>query len=108
MWYRAMMKDYPYIATDGKHWPDAYIGSELVYSLDFTSLIPEALPTMIADVTWDLPKGLKGTEAFEDNHMAHVKILAEEYGSHKVTCSVRFLEDSYAQVYNISMILKVM
>ena len=103
-----MFKDYPYVATDGKHWPDAYIGSDLVYSLDLTGIAPSAISDMSADIVWDLPKGLKGTESFEDSQVACIKILAQEYGSHKVTCSVRFLEDSYAQVHNISMILKVM
>lgn len=101
-----MYKDYPYKDIDGNHWPDAPLGSDLFYSIDYSTWIVEEGDVLVS-ATWELPSGVTGTEAHEASGQAYIKIKAEERGSHHIKCTLTTTENGYNQNKVVNMVLKV-
>lgn len=100
------MKNYPYKDIDGNHWPDAALGDELFYCIDYNTWITEENDSLVS-ITWVVPDGLEGSEAHEANGEAFIKLKTLARGSHRVEMHLRTKEFDYEQVKVVPMILKV-
>lgn len=99
-------KDFPYTAIDGNHWPDAYLGNDEYYAIDYSEWASEENDT-VTSVTWNVPEGLHGDDSHEAGGKAFIKLRADKRGSFKVVCTLTAMEDGKQQKKVIEMILKV-
>lgn len=101
-----MIKNFPYEDIDGKHWPDAAYGSAEYYSVDLYQYLSQENDSM-TEVLWEIPATLTGSDAFEDETTAYIKIAANNRGSHRITFKLKSVEAGKEQLTVIPIILKV-
>ena len=99
-------KNYPYLATDGNHFPDAALGSSQYYCINYLQWLTEEGDTLVG-VEWELPEGLTGEDAHEAAGEAFIKLTPEFRRSYRVTCKVTTQENGKEQINTVTVILKV-
>lgn len=100
------IKHYPYKDIDGNHWPDAALGDALFYAIDYSQWLTEENDELVS-IAWTVPAGLVGSDGFEANGQANIKLTTEKRGSHKVVCAITTVENGFEQKKTVLMILKV-
>lgn len=99
-------KKYSYTDIDGLHWPDANVGDNLFYSIDFNCWLHEESET-ITSVNWIIPEGVESEQDLVTDNIGHVKIETPNIGSYKIVCELGTTELGLDQVNAIPMIIKV-
>ena len=79
------IKDFYYKEIDGDHFPDATLGSNLFYGLDFSCWLSNE-SDLIKSVTWNLPKGIQSEDSFMQGNKGIVKLKGEYPGSFIINC----------------------
>ena len=78
-------KNFPYTDVDGEHFPDAIVGSDVFYGLDFTCWLANEEDTIVSAV-WTLPDGLTTSDDFLQDTVGTIKIKALRAGSYVINC----------------------
>ena len=99
-------KKYIRVEPDGRHWPDADVGDQLLYGLDFTDYIADSGES-VTTVTWAVDTGISNVDDFEVGAIAYIKILSDEIGTFKVTCTLTTTLTGKTYIQIIPMILTV-
>ena len=99
-------KKYIRSEPDGTHWPDADVGDQLLYGIDFTDYITES-GEAITNVTWTVETGVTSVDNFEVGAIAYIKILTDEIGTFKVTCTLTTTLTAKTYIQVIPMLLTV-
>jgi len=77
-----------YSASGQAHWPDAYIGSDEYYAIDWDkALIPEG-DSISGFAMWSVPPGLTASSETTILNKAQLKLLALLPGDHVITCTI--------------------
>jgi len=100
------IKRYTYTATDGIHWPDAFVGEDAFYSIDFTNWLSKTNDEVLT-ATWELPEGITSFENFISNNKAIIKLNTQIAGTYEIICSITSTDVSRTQTTIIPMMLKV-
>ena len=104
------IKDFYYKEIDGDHFPDATLGSNLFYGLDFSCWLNNE-SDLIKSVTWHLPKGVQSDDSFLQGNVGVVKLKGEHPGSFIINCILVSEETAHnvslEQEKSIDIVLKV-
>ena len=94
---------------DGLHWPDANIGDDLLYGIDFTDYIAESSET-ITTVIWTLPTGATGITSSDDflqGEIALIKLATSKIGTYEIVCTLSTDLAGKALIQVVPMMLTV-
>ena len=101
-----IQRKYPHTDLDGNHWPDADVGDELWYHVDFScwySLVDlEGISVM-----WDVPEGIEGLDDALNLTIASIKLKALRVGTYIITARIHSNIIGLEQVQMVPMKLKV-
>jgi hypothetical protein len=100
------IRKFNYNDIDGNHWPDADVGDELYYAIDFSCWLNNEADT-IDSVVWAIPEGIEATDEYIDGTEAVIKLKTSGYGSFKVLCKMTSIDNGKAQTNAVPMVLKV-
>ena len=93
-------------AAGDAHWPDAQIGSEKYYGVDWDAFLTTENDT-ITDTTWTVPSGLTNMDKKQDGNTAIVKLRADTAGKYQVVCEISTVEagdtQKFIQVMNLEV-----
>jgi len=79
-------KKYVRQEPDGIHWPDADVGDNLYYGIDFNNCINVVDNEEIIAVKWELEEGLTSSDEFEQDNIVYIKIYTALIGTFRATC----------------------
>lgn len=99
-------KKYSYTDIDGLHWPDANVGDNLFYSIDFACWLNEE-DELISSVNWIVPEGVTSDQELVTGSIGHIKIETLQTGSFKIVCNLGTTELGLSQNNAIPMVIKV-
>jgi|TARA_B110000908_G_C10228649_1_gene439375 hypothetical protein len=103
-------KDYYYKSTDGEHFPDAVLGSNLFYGLDFSCWLKNEEDTLVS-IEWTLPDGVTSEDDFLQGTVGNIKLSPTRTGSFVINCVITTEEtlnfSTLLQEKSIDTILKV-
>jgi len=99
-------KKYIRSEPDGIHWPDADVGDQALYGIDYSDYITESSET-VTDTTWVVETGLTKIDDFDDSDIAFIKILSDEIGTFKAACTLTTLLAGKTYIQVIPMMLTV-
>ncbi len=104
------MKNFHYTDIDGEHFPDATLGSNMFYGLDFACWLDNESDTIVS-VEWNLPDGVVSDDSFMQGTIGNVKLRPTRTGSFLINC-VLTSEETYnastlQQQKSINTVLKV-
>lgn len=100
-------RKYIYTDIDGNHWPDAEMGDDLYYAIDFSCWLTNEADTIIA-VRWTIPAGAHSSDEFLVGTEATVKISVDKPGSYKIIGTIDSTDsNNVIQTNSVPMILKV-
>lgn len=85
-------RDYAYEDVDGKHFPDCFLGSAEYYSIDFQEWLSQENETLV-EVEWELPAEVVGSDDFNSETEAFVRLAPQTRGTHEIRCKLSFTED---------------
>lgn len=104
-----IVRDFIYEDLDGSHWPDAELGSELIYAIDASEWSNREDDT-ITKYSWFSPNSDAVTiiDSFVDDSFAYVKLGAYKYGTYKIYCNITSEEAGIEQKKVIEMLLTVL
>ena len=102
---------FAYKDTDGDHWPDAVLGDELYYSIEFSEYLASENDTLVS-VSWVLDDGITSTDEFNSGSEAFIKLKPSQRGTFKATCNIQLTETGAddverTQTKSVEMMLKV-
>lgn len=102
---------FAYKDTDGNHWPDAVLGDELYYSIEFANYLSSENDTLVS-VAWVLDDNLTSTDAFNSGSEAYIKLKPSKRGTFKAVCNISLTETGVdgvdrTQTKSVEMMLKV-
>ena len=102
------IKKYHYTSVDGDHWPDADVGDELYYAIDFSCYLHKE-EDELTGVNWvtDPSSGVSVLDNFTSGTQAYIKIKAIRPGSYKFVAHIETIENSLTQVNAMPMMLRV-
>lgn len=103
--------DYSYKDTDGDHWPDTNLGSNLYYSIEFSEYLSSENETLV-EISWEVDEGLESSSEFNSGSEAYIKLKPLKRGTFKVKCFINTSETGendtvYTQTKTVEMMLKV-
>ena len=106
-----LQKGYNYQDMDGEHWPDARIGDELYYEIEFSEWLNKENDTTVS-VEWDVTEDLTILDEFNSGSSAFVKLATKKFGTFKAVCKLHLSETGqddivYEQTKTVHMMLKV-
>ena len=110
------IKKYIRDELDGTHWPDADVGDDLYYGIDFNYYLnklteEDNLPTLQAEeiiqVVWEVPTGINTVDEFIENQVGVVKLKTDFIGIYKIICKLTTVSLGKEQDQVIPMILTV-
>lgn len=101
-----MIKKYNYTAPDGNHFPDANLGDDLFYAIEFSPWLLNEADTLTS-VEWTYPKGVSSSEEFLVGTSATIKVLTNKVGTFKITCKITSTENGKTQTNAVPMMLRV-
>jgi hypothetical protein len=79
------IKDFHYQEIDGDHFPDATLGSNLYYGLDFTCWLGNE-EDVITGVEWNIPEGIDSMPSFITGNVGNIKLKPLRTGSFIINC----------------------
>ena len=104
------IKTFPYHEIDGDHFPDATLGSDLYYGLDFSCWLTGEEDTIVS-TTWSYPEGITSEDDFMQGNVGNIKLKATRPGSFIINCLLVSEETVNAvtlqQTKSIDTVLKV-
>jgi len=101
-----MIKKYSYKDIDGNHWPDANVGDDMFYSINYAQWgISEG--DTFTSVNWVLPTGVTSSDASQEYGQVIIKIATPTTGTYKIICELTTEEDGKEQTNIIPMLIKV-
>lgn len=93
--------------ADGScHWPDANIGSNKFYGVDWTTYLTAESDT-IGTATWTIPTGLTDSNDSIVSNVARIQLSADTVGEYEVKCQITSTEGGETQTHIQVMNLKV-
>jgi len=96
-----------YIDEQGlAHWPDAPLGSEKYYGIDFDDLLT-AENDIWTSITWTVPTGMTKMDEKEVENEMRIKLSADTNGSHKIICELESSEGMDTQKFIQVMFINV-
>lgn len=100
------MKEIYYDDEGRPHWPDASLGSEKYYPVDWTGFLVQENDTR-SNVSWTVPTGLTNMDTTTDGNKVLVKLSADTVGTYEVICEIETVEDAFTQKFRQKMYLTV-
>jgi hypothetical protein len=94
-----------YNAAGEAHWPDAFVGSDEFYAIDWTNALLSNGDSITGTPFWNIPVGLAGSDKSVVFNKTQIKLSADAIGKHKVTCTINTVK---SQVLVQKINLKVM
>ena len=101
-----MTRKFNYNDVDGNHWPDADVGDDLYYSVDFSCWLDQEFDVLL-EAVWLIPDGLTSTDEYTQDKSAVIKLKSLRRGSFKCVCTLKSQNFDKIQSNVIPMILKV-
>jgi len=100
---------------DGIHWPDADVGDDLYYGVNFQTYLSDAILNVvhalqneiIVNVTWTIPNGLISSDEFIEEDVGIIKLASNSIGTFKVICDLETVSSAKTQNQIIVMVLTV-
>jgi hypothetical protein len=99
-------KKFPYKNIDGNHFPDADVGDELYYALDFTCWLNSENDAIVG-ARWEVPEGVIKLDDFVLDDQGNIKISTPNIGIFKILCYLTSAELGFEQINAIPTMLKV-
>lgn len=101
------VKKYVRVQPDGVHWPDADVGDDLYYGIDFNACINVAKGEEITGVEWILPDELTSSDSFVQDNIVNIKLYSPTVGTFKVICKLSTLLSGKSETQAAPMMLTV-
>lgn len=102
--------NYPYVDTDGDHWPDAIVGDAQFYAVNFEQWISAENETLVT-IDWSVPAGVEASDDFHTGVEAYVKLAPKQRGTFEILCQLNTTETAndieYTGTKTIRVFLKV-
>lgn len=83
-----------YLAQDGYHFPDTFLGSELYYSIDTAAWLDNVDGRVITDTAWTTSDNITISDSYNEGSVLFVKLLTLQRGTFKVTCTLQIQDPS--------------
>lgn len=103
-------KNFHYTEIDGEHFPDATLGSNLFYGIDFSCWLDNE-DDEIVSAEWTVPDGVSSDMDFRQDNIGNVKLEPLRTGSFTINCILTSEETlngvTLQQEKSIDIILKV-
>ena len=98
---------YSYTDSAGAaHWPDATIGSEKYYGIDFDEFLTNENDTWTG-VSWIVPSGMTNMDEVEVSNEVRIKLSADAVGDYEIICELETVEGADTQKIIQKMLISV-
>lgn len=104
-----MQRKFGYSEIDGNHWPDADVGDDLYYSIDFNCWL-ETEAEASSTVEWIIPEGITSSDQYVEAETAFIQLATNKRGTFKIICKVTSVDSGDTgkeQTNTVPMMLKV-
>jgi hypothetical protein len=88
-----------YIDSYGDAWwkPDAIVGSEKYYTLDWSEWLTAENDTLNGDAVWTVPTGLTNMDEQNLSPLTSIKLSADAVGTYTIECEIPTIESPLTQ-----------
>lgn len=88
------------------HWPNAQLGKETYYGVEWDDFLISENDTITA-ITWTVPLGLTNMDEDQVLNQARIKLSADIVGKYEVLCSIDTIESVETQLFVQKMYIEV-